>query len=165
MNRPVLISLGSNLGDRFQFLQQAQTLLSRCLGSPFAVSTIRETPAFGVENHPPYLNQVLGFETALPARQIFEYCIQVEDQLGRDGKGQLLPRTIDIDLLACGDEIFRHPDLQIPHPSLHLRKFVLEPLEEIMPGWEHPLLGLSAHYLLRKLSSGSDKTGLHSLIG
>lgn len=142
------------------FLQQAQINISCLLGNPVAVSTISETPGFGVENHPPYLNQILIFDSPLPVRIIFEHCNEVENQLGRDGKGLLLPRSIDIDILACGNEIMQHHDLQIPHPSMHLRKFVLEPLNEIMPGWEHPILGLKVPSMLQILCNNSAETDL-----
>ena len=151
MTKLLLISLGSNLGDRKNNILSAGNQLSISFGRPVRESALYETAPFGVETHPPYLNQVQVFESNLPVREIFQGCCDIEKELGRTGKGMLLPRTIDIDILAYGHETISEPDLVIPHPSMHLRNFVLEPLASVLPEWQHPLNGLTAREMLEKI--------------
>ena len=151
MIKKLLLSLGSNLGDRDHYLREAIKLLTAEFGAPVLQSGVFETDPVGVEGHPAYLNQVLVFDCSISIRQAFSVCINIETALGRRGKGELLPRSIDIDLCSYGDEIVSDPDLVVPHPSMHLRRFVLEPLVAIWPEWQHPLLEKSASKLLQEL--------------
>jgi len=156
--KKLLLSLGSNLGDRDNYLREAIKLLSAEFGSPVMQSEIFETDPVGVEGHPAYLNQVLVFDCSISIRQAFTVCINIETALGRRGKGELLPRSIDIDLCSFGDEIVSDPDLVVPHPSMHLRRFVLEPLVSIWPDWFHPLLAKSASDILQELLNSNPET-------
>lgn len=151
MKKLLLLSLGSNLGNRADFLAEAEKKLSQVLGPAKLRSDIYETLPQGVSGHPLYLNQVLAFECTMPAENLLATCQTIEAALGRTGKNELLPRTIDIDLLGYGNEILQTPDLTLPHPSMHLRSFVLTPLAEILPDWMHPVLGQSASELLSGL--------------
>lgn len=151
MDNLLLLSLGSNLGDRFFSLSFARQRLAEEIGPLISASIIRETAGFGVIDHSPYLNQVISLQTGLPAGDIHLITRAIEAEAGREGKGLLLPRTLDIDILCLGDLIHHEPDLIIPHQSMHLRPFVLQPLGEILPDWKHPVFKKSAAELLSAL--------------
>jgi 2-amino-4-hydroxy-6-hydroxymethyldihydropteridine diphosphokinase len=151
VNRLLLLSLGSNLENRLENLKFAQNRLLEEFGNLHAVSPILETAAFGVEDHPPYLNQVLGFHCPLSGQEVLNITRKIEKERGRTDKGLLLPRTLDIDILALCEMQVNDPDLIIPHPALQDRLFVLEPLFSIYPDWIHPVFGLSTSSLLEKL--------------
>ncbi len=144
----VFILTGSNLGDRAQQLQTAATLLSQQLGNPVKESAIYETAAWGNENQPSFLNQVLQFETALSGSELLNIVLTTEQQMGRVRTQKWTERSIDIDILLAGSSIINEPDLQVPHPYLHQRRFTLVPLNEIAPDMMHPLLKKSINTLL-----------------
>jgi len=123
------VGLGSNLGDR-------ETLIRRAAEAIGAVrlSTISETEPWGYEAQPSFLNAVAEVETVLGARQLLDQLLDVERRLGRERVGPRWgPRTIDLDLLLYGDLVVDEPGLQVPHPFLAQRLFVLEPLAELIP--------------------------------
>jgi 2-amino-4-hydroxy-6-hydroxymethyldihydropteridine diphosphokinase len=123
------IGLGSNLGDREQSIRRAAELIGAR-----RVSTIRETEPWGIEDQPFFLNAVAELETDLPPRRLLDRLLVVERKLGRTrDSARFGPRTIDLDLLLYGDESIDRPGLQVPHPRLHERRFVLEPLAELEP--------------------------------
>lgn len=150
----MLLSLGSNLGERAAMLLFAKNRLEEELGTSANASSVMETQGFGVSGHPPYLNQVLSFQTALQADEIFLITAKIEREAGRSGKGLMLPRPLDIDIIGLGEIQMNRQDLEIPHKSMHQRFFVLEPLCEIHPDWEHPVLNKSAFQLLSDLKKG-----------
>ena len=122
------IALGSNLGDRLANLQRAVELLAGRDGvRVLKASRVYETDPVGPPQ-PDYLNAVLEIETSLPPARLLEEAQLVERELGRVRTERWGPRTIDIDLLTYGDERIDQPDLQIPHPRMHERAFVLVPL-------------------------------------
>jgi 2-amino-4-hydroxy-6-hydroxymethyldihydropteridine diphosphokinase len=130
------VGLGSNLGDREQTLRGA---LGRLAATPavevVAVSSFRETDPVGpVSDQPRFLNGAAALETSLSARRLLELLLEIEGEFGRTREGTPGgPRTLDLDLLLYGDERIDETGLQVPHPRLHERRFVLEPLEEL--GW------------------------------
>ncbi len=136
------------MGDRAQQLQTAATLLSQQLGNPVKESAIYETAAWGNENQPSFLNQVLQFETALSGSELLNIVLTTEQQMGRVRTQKWTERSIDIDILLAGSSIINEPDLQVPHPYLHQRRFTLVPLNEIAPDMMHPLLKKSINTLL-----------------
>lgn len=145
----LFLSLGSNQGDRLYYLQQAVDLISDRMGDIYQISSVYETPAWGFQaNH--FLNAVLWVKTPLDPTTVLEQAWQIEKQLGRTRKGQpgYRDRTLDIDLLFYEDQIIHNPTLQIPHPRLHLRNFVLVPLQEIAPDWIHPVFTKTITQLL-----------------
>ncbi len=145
------IGLGSNLGDRSSCLERAIGLLGRTEGiRVVGVSSFRETEPVGYLDQPPFLNGAVALETDLPARELLDRLLAVERELGRERTGPRFgPRTIDLDLLLYGDQVIDEPGLTVPHPRLHERAFVLEPLVEL-----DPELRLPDGRLVRDLLSG-----------
>ena len=148
------MGLGSNLGDRAATLARAVELVGRKPDIDLvAVSSFRETDPVGYLDQPSFLNGAVGVETSLTPRQVLDVLLGVELELGRTRLGpQYGPRTIDLDLLLFGDEVVDEPGLTIPHPRLHERAFVLEPLAELDPDLVVPGRGRVAD-LLRTLES------------
>jgi len=127
------VGLGSNMGDRERMLWSAVHMLAF---SPevevVAVSSIRETDPVGFADQPRFLNAAVALDTELEPRALLEFLMAVERELGRTRDGPRFgPRTIDLDLLLYGDEVVDEPGLTVPHPRLHERRFVLEPLAEL----------------------------------
>ena len=128
------VGLGANLGDREAAILRAAELLR-----PVRLSSIRETAPWGYADQPPYLNAVAEVETALEPRPYLERLLEIERGLGRLRLGPRWgPRTIDLDLLVHGDAVVDEPGLTLPHPRLHERLFVLEPLAELDPDLKIP---------------------------
>ena len=123
------IGLGSNLGDREASIRAAVAALPGVV----AVSSLRETDPVGKTDQPRFLNGVAALETELSARELLDVLLSVEHGLGRERRERWGPRTIDLDLLVYGDETVDEPGLTVPHPSLHERRFALEPLAELDP--------------------------------
>ena len=136
------VGVGSNLGDREHTLRAA---LERLAASPdievVAVSSLRETDPVGpVTDQPRFLNGAAALETSLSPRRLLELLLQIEAEFGRTRNGPPGgPRTLDLDLLLYGDVHLCEPGLEVPHPRLHERDFVLEPLREL--GWTPPAPG------------------------
>jgi 2-amino-4-hydroxy-6-hydroxymethyldihydropteridine diphosphokinase len=130
------VGLGANLGERESTLPAAVDALSSDVEiEVVAVSTLRETEPVGVGEQPPFLNGAVALETSLGARELLERLLAVEQRFGRVRvAGEHGPRTLDLDLLLYGDETIDEPGLSLPHPRLHERRFVLEPLAELAPG-------------------------------
>jgi len=128
------VGLGSNLGDRETAIRRAAELVGAR-----RLSSIRETEPWGFEAQPRFLNAVAEVETELESRPFLERLLAVERELGRVREGPRYgPRTIDLDLLLYGDRVVEEPGLEVPHPRLRERLFVLEPLAELAPGLEIP---------------------------
>ena len=151
------VGLGSNLGDREGTILRALARLQDEPGlSVVRVSTLRETEPVGYLEQPQFLNGVVELATQLAARDLLTRLLAIERELGRTrGEGPPLgPRTIDLDLLLYGDKVIAQAGLQIPHPRMHERRFVLEPLAELAPGVVVPGHG-SVETLLAELESPS----------
>lgn len=146
MRISAFIGLGSNLGDREATVQAALAALPGVV----AVSRLRETAPVGVVDQPPFLNGVARLETELSPHELLETLLSVEQGLGRERLERWGPRTIDLDLLLYGNEVVDEPGLTVPHPRLHERRFVLEPLAELDPELVVPGRGRVAE-LLSKL--------------
>jgi 2-amino-4-hydroxy-6-hydroxymethyldihydropteridine diphosphokinase len=140
-----LVSLGSNLGDRAAHLRRALAALEATPGiSVAAVSSCYETDPVGPPPQGPYLNAAVRLQTTLPARALLERLLAIEAESGRvRGAQRNTARTLDLDLLLFGDQRCQEPGLTLPHPRLHERPFVLEPLAEIAGAHVHPVLGIS----------------------
>ena len=131
--RTVVLSLGSNLGDRLGHLQLAVTVLCSAGLSCLAVSSVFETEPVGGPEQDNYLNAVLLADSALPASGILARCQAAEAAAGRVRSERWGPRTLDVDVIACGQEVSADPELTLPHPRAHERAFVLIPWLEIAP--------------------------------
>jgi 2-amino-4-hydroxy-6-hydroxymethyldihydropteridine diphosphokinase len=136
----VFLLLGSNLGDRHSFLNQAIEHIEKDIAPVIKASSIYETQSWGKTDAPDYLNQVILLQTNLSAQAILQKILNIETVLGRRREEKWGSRTIDIDILFYGQAIIDEPGLHIPHPELHKRRFTLEPLAEISPEFIHPLL-------------------------
>ena len=147
MNLAFLLT-GGNLGSRAENLENAKTQVLLRAGRLLAASSLYETAAWGKQDQPDYLNQVLLVETALSAPDLLATILDVEKNLGRERKEKYDARLIDIDILFFNDEQIQLPQLLVPHPLLHTRRFVLEPLCEIAPNHVHPVLKKTITQLL-----------------
>ena len=136
----VYFLLGSNLGDRNTYLKEARQQLQNTVGKIIRISSVYETESWGVANLPDYLNQVVEVETNLLPAVILEKIQFIEQNLQRERTIKWVSRTIDVDILFYGEAIIDLPQLKIPHPELQNRLFTLTPLEELIPGFVHPVL-------------------------
>ncbi len=149
----VYLLLGSNLGDRVGYLEQATDLISKDVGAILRLSSIYETQSWGKTDEPDYLNQVIYLETDLPAGTILEKILGIENKMGRIRQVKWGSRIIDIDILFYGEHTINQPGLIIPHPELHHRLFTLAPLDELIPNFMHPVLGKQIFELKSELKS------------
>jgi 2-amino-4-hydroxy-6-hydroxymethyldihydropteridine diphosphokinase len=167
MEKTVYLSLGSNLGDRKQNLQDAVAQL-RSLGEVAALSSFYETEPVGDLHQPWFLNCALMLRTEKMPRQLLAAVMGIEQALGRKRTVSKGPRIIDIDIVLFGPFVVNLPTLVIPHPAMHERRFVLQPLAEIAPAARHPIFHRTVRELLDDLPLGpplvrkiSDKSGEH----
>jgi len=143
-----VIALGSNLGDREENLRRACSDIGRRMGL-VAVSSVYETEPMYREDQGPFLNCVLVVETDLRPGALLEWLKETERKMGRDQRAaRNAPRVIDMDILFYGDEVVSGPSLQVPHPGIQERAFVLVPLNEVRPRLVHPVLKKSVAELL-----------------
>ena len=147
------LSLGSNLGDRAANLREALAQLDGA-GRLLAVSAFYETQPVDVPDQPWFLNCVAAIETDKTPRELLQLALRVEAAMGRLRMREKGARKIDIDIVLFGDWVVDEPGLNIPHPAMHQRRFVLEPLVEIAPEARHPALGKATQELLAALSGG-----------
>ena len=147
------IALGSNLDDRQQHLRAAVAALRAEAGiAVVAVSRVYETDPVGPPPQGPYLNAVARVQTTLAPRELLDRLLAIERSRGRRRGGQRnAPRTLDLDLLLYGNERIETDGLVVPHPRLHERSFVLEPLSEVAAGVIHPVLREPIAELARRL--------------
>lgn len=144
------LSLGSNLGDRIANIRACISRLASA-GRVTKVSSFYETEPMELREQPWFVNSVVELETQLGPEELLAAIRKAEAELGRTREIHKGPRTIDIDILLIESEVIEEPDLQIPHPALHKRRFVLEPLVEIAPDVCHPVLEKTVRELLQDL--------------
>lgn len=148
-------SLGSNLGNRQGLICRAVRLMELRVGTLARLSRFYETEPVGFSSDNLFLNAAAAFTTSLSAEEILNTTQQTERELGRTQKsvnGIHYDRTVDIDLLLLDDEVIESPHLTLPHPHLHERRFVLEPLAEIAPTLRHPTVRTTASEMLKALN-------------
>lgn len=153
--RIVYLGLGTNLGNKQQNIICAIESLSRILGNPLAVAPTIETEPWGFQSTNTFLNTVVAYGTSLTPTELLAATQEVERTLGRTTKsigGAYSDRPIDIDILLYGDETITTGELTIPHPLMHKRLFVLQPLAAIAPQVVHPIFKKSISQLLEELS-------------
>jgi 2-amino-4-hydroxy-6-hydroxymethyldihydropteridine diphosphokinase len=147
------LSLGSNVGDRENNLREAIQRLES-VGRVVSVSSFYETEPVEVTDQEWFLNCAVALETEMKPEQLMKASLQIEREMGRRRTQNKGPRNIDLDILLFGDLVVDAPELSIPHPGMHERRFVLEPLAEIAPEAWHPVLKKSARELLEELPAG-----------
>ena len=148
----VFIALGSNLGDRSANLARARQLISAFI-SDFQTSSLYETAPWGVLDQPKFLNQVVKGKTTLAPLKLLGRLKAVEKTLGREKTIRYGPRIIDLDILLYGDRVIEYRRLQVPHPRMYERAFVLVPLAEIAAAMVIPPAGASVAELLSRLNT------------
>lgn len=147
------VALGTNLGDRLLNLAEARRRLA--LLGPHRAGPVVETDALLPKGDPTpqprYLNSVDELDTSLAPLALFHQLKRIERQMGRVVTTRWAPRIIDLDLVLFGDEVIQTPELTVPHPAMHQRRFVLEPLAALAPRAQHPLFQVTVGELLTRL--------------
>ena len=145
------LGLGSNLGDRVEMLRKAIGFLGNSAFENIQLSKVYETEPWGFVTENSFLNMVLTAQTTFSPSQLLEEIIRIEQILGRVRvENQYSDRSIDLDILFYGSQSFKDSQLEIPHPRMHSRRFVLEPLRDINPMWQHPITGVFIEDLIEK---------------
>ena len=162
-NNTVVLLIGGNQGDRVKNMVRALSYIGYRIGTVSLLSSLYETEPWGFEAEQNFLNQAVVVDTDMTAHEVLEEALRIEKELGRVREGGLVgsrsgterstmysSRPMDIDLIFFNSEIVETADLQLPHPRMHLRRFVLVPLEEIMPDFQHPKFRKTIHQLLEE---------------
>lgn len=154
------LCLGGNIGDREASMSAAITKINHLAGTVIMTSPVYETEAWGVSGQQAYLNCCVAIETELPAQQLILVLLEIEKELGRSRNTWQTyePRTIDIDILFYGNAVIDSEQLIVPHPRLHLRRFVLVPLNAIASAHVHPVLHKTIFELLTACKDESSVT-------
>jgi 2-amino-4-hydroxy-6-hydroxymethyldihydropteridine diphosphokinase len=152
--------LGSNMGNSRQQFVKAKKNITKQIGAISRQSNLYSTAAWGNTNQPDFLNQVIITTTKLTAAQTMQTILTIEKEMGRIRTKKNAPRIIDIDILFFNKAIITEKDLQVPHPQLQNRNFVLVPLNQLSPNLKHPVLNKTIHQLLRVCP---DKLTVHKI--
>jgi 2-amino-4-hydroxy-6-hydroxymethyldihydropteridine diphosphokinase len=144
----IFLLIGGNIGDRLSHLKMASILIQEKVGHITKASSIYESEPWGNTNQDKFLNQVLQLDTKLNAFELLVLILNIENMLGRERAEKWGERNIDIDILFFNKDIIHSPQLVIPHPHLHERRFTLLPLAEIAPHFLHPLLKINTMTML-----------------
>ena len=149
----VILLLGGNEDGTFDAITRVHRLLNEFVGEVTSLSGLYTSPPWGFEHPHWFLNQVVCLKTEMAPEQLLEATQRMEEELGRQKKtvtDKYEARLIDIDILFIDEQIIDRPELVIPHPRLHLRRFTLLPLNELAPGFRHPVLQKTVRELLRE---------------
>jgi 2-amino-4-hydroxy-6-hydroxymethyldihydropteridine diphosphokinase len=153
INNTAFIGIGSNRGNRKENCETAVKIIAAHKNTAIIKkSSLYETEAWGEESQDNFINYVAEIKTGKNVFDFFSLLQQTENKIGKQKEGFWGPRNIDIDLLFFGQEIINEPELKVPHPFLHLRRFVIEPLSEIAPDFIHPIINQSIKVLLKNLT-------------
>lgn len=150
-SREVVLLLGADLGDPVVQFAAAEGMIDQQVGTVLARSRDHWSVPVGFMADTLFLNRALLVRTELPPDLVMERCLSIEAALGRTRSGSMGSRTIDIDVLLMGEEVLISERVSIPHPRMHLRRFALGPLCDLLPLWTHPVLGRTALDLLNAL--------------
>ena len=154
----IFLLFGSNLGDRFNIIADAEKRTQQSMGVIVKASSIYESAPWGFEHENKFLNKVVVINTSDSPRAILQSIQNIETNMGRvrNNSGTYSGRTIDIDILFYDDLVMDEEDLKIPHPLLHERRFTLKPLVEIAPDFKHPVLHKTMQQLIDECSDEQD---------
>jgi len=152
-SKPLVLLLGSNIGDRHAYMRKAVEALVDAFGPPQSISALFETEPWGYEDQNSFLNQAVVFETNQKPHVALDTVLNIEQELGRKREVKWGPRVIDIDIIFYGNLVYQSDVLEIPHPYVQDRMFVLDPLSDIIPDFEHPLLEQSVAELREALKN------------
>ncbi|MBN1845226.1 MAG: 2-amino-4-hydroxy-6-hydroxymethyldihydropteridine diphosphokinase [Sedimentisphaerales bacterium] len=147
------IGIGSNLGDRARTIAQALALLNYTdmIWVVQVAGLVETDPIGGPAGQGSYLNSVAQLHSCMSARELLQFLHRIEARLGRTRRRRWGPRSIDLDLLLFEDQVIREPDIQVPHPRMHERRFVMAPLAQIAPHLVHPVLHKTVRQILAEL--------------
>ncbi|MBN1924935.1 MAG: 2-amino-4-hydroxy-6-hydroxymethyldihydropteridine diphosphokinase [Prolixibacteraceae bacterium] len=161
----IYLSLGSNLGDKKKNLSKAIRYINDQVGHITNISAIYTTEPWGFDSNEYFLNMVVEALTNLSANEILMRLVNIEKKMGRvrDPHAGYVSRTIDVDILFYGNEIIKNQFLTIPHKHICKRKFILQPLSDIAPGFKHPELGKEIQQLLAECTDPSSVKPFYSL--
>ncbi len=153
MSKTVYIGVGSNIGDKLEYCRKAIDLVDKIPGCRVtAQSDFFQTAPVGVNGQDWYVNNVISLEADISANKLLENLLSIEAGLGRERKKKWDSRTIDLDILLFASDIIDEKDLSVPHPFMHLRKFVLVPLVQLKPDLIHPVSGIIVSKLLDSIT-------------
>lgn len=156
MVREAHVNIGGNLGDCQGNIARAVKLIAERTGVSVRVSRPVVSPPWGFSSDNDFVNIGVAFTTDIEPLPLLRLLLEIEREISaaphRDASGGYCDRLIDIDLIAMDDVVIDTPELTLPHPRMHLREFVLIPLNELAPSWHHPLTGMTAAYMLRNMS-------------
>ena len=145
------ISIGSNLGDREENCRQAIKLIEKNGIAVRKQSRMHETEPWGIKDQPKFINMAIEVETDKEPEELLRVLKEIEKEIGRKETTKWGPRVIDLDILFYDDLILKIPGIEIPHPLLHEREFILKPLSEIAPDKKHPVTGKTVKEMLENL--------------
>jgi 2-amino-4-hydroxy-6-hydroxymethyldihydropteridine diphosphokinase len=151
MNRAVIL-LGSNSGDKFKNINDAITSVNEIAGRIISCSKIYKTAPWGNQNQDEFLNQVIIIATEISPSGLMDVLLKIEKSFGRERGEKWSPRVIDLDILYYNNDIINQPDLKIPHPHLHERRFTMIPLVELLPEMIHPVILKKNNEILEQLN-------------
>ncbi|MFM7731662.1 MAG: 2-amino-4-hydroxy-6-hydroxymethyldihydropteridine diphosphokinase [Flavobacteriales bacterium] len=146
--RTVYLCIGGNLGSRLENLEETRMFIEFNFGDILEVSSVVASEAWGMENAPAFLNQIVVIQTSLTNQELLQEISELEEFYGRTRGEGYQSREMDVDVLFIDNDVLEEGALLVPHPRLHLRRFVLQPLAEIAPSLMHPILRKSISELL-----------------
>ena len=154
--KQIVLSLGSNVGDRKKNIKTSADIIEKSFGVKLTKSPVYDTPPLYYEFQDNFFNCCVCFKAALSVEDVYKKTIAIEKEMGRKREIPQGPRIIDLDILFVGDEVVADDKLTIPHSGIHLRRFVLLPLCDIVPDFFHPVLGQTIEELLEECPDRSE---------
>ena len=155
----IYLSLGSNLGLREQYLEEAIKLIQSRIGEPVSISPVYESEPWGYSSNNKFCNCCLSVRSSLDPLKLLDCILEIEKEMGRErdeAETGYSDRIIDIDLLFYENLVMAHPRLNIPHPAIANRKFILVPLNDIAPEMIHPVSGITVKQMLQQCADSSE---------
>ena len=155
MKKKLVLSLGSNLGNRYAYLLRAIQKIEKFFDSKPVIAHFYETPPWGNENQSRFINTAIYLHTDIPIDQCIKKVQAIEKEMGRLKTEKWGPRMIDIDILFYEDDVIETDGLVVPHQHLHQRAFVLKPLQDILPNFIHPVKNKTTNQLIEDVDDNT----------